>query len=573
MPNPRSPRTRRATIGLLVTVLSTFCVSQQPRATMNGDTAGAEAGRSLATGFDLDGDGRNDFLVGARGNGTTPYAGKVYVYSGTGAPLHTFSGEAVGDEYGVGCALIGDVTGDGRPDILIGARGVDQPGSSNGGRVYLYHGVTPGHVQDYGLVATIDGPAGSEFGTSLAAMNDVDGDGFPDFAVGAPSVLGGLAGRVYVYSGATRAFIVSIGMNEVGDAFGYALSQAGDVDGDALCDLAVGALTADSPASVDTGRVYVFHTATTGHAFDWGVIHVFNGEGTGDRFGTSLDGVGDLNGDGHGEVLVGASRYDLATMGPDDNRGRAYLFDGASGGLLTTWTGEADRDWLGIGVANAGDIDNDGRPELVLGACQTEKGGHGRAYLVETATYSIITVTSGEFGLGIPHQGDAFGYAVAGMGDIDGDGGAEYLVSAYGVDGLGGTNSGRVTLFSSAVRYFGRNSGGVNVLDLDTVGWAKLGTPFTLVTRNCLPNALGLVGFSAQKASFPIFGGTFLLDPGFLTLFVQQADPTGTMYTTFDVPTNVAYLGEWGHFQTAAFDPTQPFGLAFSYGMTFVAVQ
>ncbi|MEM8748395.1 MAG: integrin alpha, partial [Actinomycetota bacterium] len=290
------------------------------------------------------------------------------------------------------------------------------------------------------------------FGASTASIGDVDGDGIADLAVGAPYDGDGGTSRGAVYvlflnaDGSVRAEqkISStagglVGPLSNGDLFGDGLANAGDVDGDGVNDLLVGA-PRDGDGGVDRGAAYVLFLNDDGTVRDEQKLSSLSGGlgvslTDGDRFGSDVTSLGDLDGDGVVDVVVGAPRDDSAGT----NRGAAHvLFLNSNGTVKTAQTisdtsgglGAAldDDDLFGSDLAGLGDLDGDGNVDLAVGAIGDDDGGSGdgAAYvLFLNADGSVqaeqkLSATSG--GLTTDATSGEFGFALAGTGDIDGDG-------------------------------------------------------------------------------------------------------------------------------------------------------
>jgi hypothetical protein len=222
---------------------------------------------------------------------------------------------------------------------------------------------------------------------------------------------------------------------------GRCVAEAGDVNGDGYADVIISAPNYDN----NRGKAYVFLGSATGlqTATNWSVL----GENTGDYFGFSAAGVGDVNGDGYADVLVGAKWYTSESL---TQRGKAYLFLGSAAGLAVapTWSvvGEAASNSLGYAVAGAGDVNGDGYADVMIGAPLNAGGGseRGKAYVFLGSATGLAATTNwtavGET------NADDFGCSVAGAGDVNGDGYADVIVGADLQDG-GGTNRGKAYVF------------------------------------------------------------------------------------------------------------------------------
>ncbi len=381
-----------------------------------GEAGDNVAGQSMARGGDLDGDGYADLLIGALSNGPYLDAGQAYIVFGGPTPygMHTdlasvdasFQGEADQDEASTGLAGGGDVDGDGYDDLVVGAPGSDEPGG-NAGQAYLVLGGTGGWAMQTSLAdadASFWGEhSGDAAGRAVAVLGDVDGDGYDDLAVGAPDNDDGgtEAGQVYLVLGGATGWSMDISLSmadasywgaATGDNAGSALAGAGDVDGDGYADLLIGAHRSDA-AGADAGQVYL----VLGRAAGWYAdVHLsladasFLGENAGVQAGSALAGVGDVDGDGYDDMLIGAP-YDHEA-GVDD-AGQAYLLRGGEGPWsMATSLADADASFwgetlwsrAGDSVSGGGDLDGDGLHDMVIGAPYSAEAAvaAGQAYVV-----------------------------------------------------------------------------------------------------------------------------------------------------------------------------------------------
>ena len=336
-------------------------------------------GYSASGAGDVDGDGFDDLIVGAfrADPGGLSDAGSAYVYSGaTGTLIWQFDGQADGDELGRCVSGAGDVNGDGFDDLIVGARNADPGGVGHAGSAYVYSGATGT------LLWQFDGQAANEqLGESVSGAGDVDGDGFDDLIVGAPQGNpGGLtkAGFAYVYSGATGTLIWQFNGQVAYDYQGISVSGAGDVNGDGFDDLIVGADQADPGGPTigpNAGSAYVFSGATGT------LIWQFDGQASHDYLGSTVSNAGDVDGDGLDDLIVGAWG---AEPGGLYRAGSAYVYSGATGTLIRQFNGQASDDYLGSAVSDAGDVDGDGLDDLIVGAYSASPGGlndAGSAYV------------------------------------------------------------------------------------------------------------------------------------------------------------------------------------------------
>ena len=333
-----------------------------------GEAPGDLFGWCVENAGDTDGDGVNDVLVAALGHRFG--AGKVHLFSGrTGARRFAWDGQAAGDSMGYRAVNAGDVNGDGRPDVVIGAPGSDESGQE-AGKVFVYGG-------RFGvLLHTLHGEKpGDRLGDRVETAGDVNADGFDDILAAslAHNTHGFYTGRVYVVSGSDGATLHVLDGEGGHDWFGRRLGAAGDLDADGHADVYVGAHF-NNAGGRDAGRAYAF-SGRTGEP-----LIVATGEGAGDKLGWDFHPPGDLNGDGFDDLLVTAPYND----GGGNDAGRLYAYSGRTGTLLFHITGESAGDLFGYVVNSGGDIDRDGLPDFTAGAihndAMVEDGGRGYVY-------------------------------------------------------------------------------------------------------------------------------------------------------------------------------------------------
>ena len=495
-----------------------------------GNGAGDYFGLAVAVAGDVNLDGVPDVLVGApQLHPGFPGPGYLRVLSGSdGSTLLTVSGDSVQDLFARAVAPAGDVDLDGWPDLLVGAPGDDDNGAQCGS-VRVISG------RDGSVLLDVDGAAaGDVLGTSVAGLGDVDGDGVPDFAAGAPQ-LASAGGYVRVLSGAGGATLALHALGAPGDRFGSAIAAAGDVDLDGKLDLIVGAPLEDI-GGTNAGSARVISSA--GGA----VLHTFTGVYPGGEFGNALDGAGDTDADGWPDLLVAA--WKEGSGAPGVTPGSVRVFSGKSGAILWRFTGTGSDDFMGRAVGAAGDVDGDGYADFAFAARHDNDNEHTGAVWVRSGRDGGLVRTlfgddsEDNLGLGLgasaDFNGDGYGDLAIGAPEDDHNQPREGYVRAW----LG--CPGRIVVYGSGCT----GSGGF-VPRLRIAGCPSPGDVLHFEIDRALGGSSATLRFGRETAAVAVGGGCFqwigkILPSTIAVPLAGSGAGDGTGQATRPVPGNVA---------------------------------
>ena len=401
--------------------LAAQTITHVPLYTFHGDSPGDNFGLSVSGAGDVNGDGMADLIVGVRLDDTNASnGGNARVFSGSdGNVMYNFYGDGVDHWFGLSVSEAGDVDGDGKADMIVGSRLDDTNGDTRGSARVL-------SGSDGSVLYNFDGVnAGDRFGESVSGAGDVNGDGMADMIVGADleDSNGDSSGRARVLSGSDGSVLYNFDGDSANDSFGNSVSGAGDVNGDGFADLIVGAV-GDDNISRNGGSARVLSGS------DGSVLHTFDGDRPNDQFGFSVSGAGDVDGDGKADLIVGARFSDFNGT----NSGLARVLSGSDGSILYVLEGDNPNDLFGSTVSGAGDVNGDGKADLIVGALQDDNNGigSGNARVISGSDGSILYSFDGDM------PNDNFGVSVSGAGDVNGDGIDDFIVGAEN----GGTNFG-----------------------------------------------------------------------------------------------------------------------------------
>ena len=397
-------------------------ITHVPLFTFDGDAPFDLFGLSVSGAGDVNGDGFADLIVGAWGDDNNGTdSGSARVFSGSdGSVLYNFDGDSAGDTLGLSVSGAGDVNGDGFADLIVGAPSDDNNGEASGS-VRVLSGF------DGSVLYNFNGDSASTgLGSSVSGAGDVNGDGFADLIAGAEGddTNGPDSGLARVFSGSDGSVLHNFNVVDSSNArnarFGFSVSGAGDVNGDGVADLIVGDRSISTSGPPNRARVL--------SGSDGSVLYDFNVSSFSNGQQVAVSDAGDVNGDGFADLIVGSQNFDTGF-------GIAQVYSGSDGSVLYSFDGDSIGDSFGLSVSGAGDVDGDGVPDLIVGAPDAGNDGEfrGGARVFSGSDGSLLyDFDSGSTSI------DGFGFSVSGAGDVNGDGVADFVVGAP----IGGANDG-----------------------------------------------------------------------------------------------------------------------------------
>jgi hypothetical protein len=318
---------------------------------------GERLGWSATHAGDVNNDGTNDYIIGSRA--------RALVMSGADhGVIHEWN--AAGIAFGFDSNTAGDLNGDGYDDVLVGAPFAADNGPASG-TVYAYSGV------DGSVLWTFNGESGWVAGLGVGPVGDINGDGVPDVVVAAPGGNNNHKGIAFVLSGTDGGILLrldprtpSVSRNGASTFGVYHCHGAGDVNNDGVPDIYVGDYNAKAGQHNPAGTNSVGSGAGRAHIFsgvDGSILERIEGENFGDGMGPGR-GVPDVDGDGHDDILVAAWAYGQGT--DDTDVGKAYLVSGRRGNIIRTMTGTNPYEYVGVDAMAVGDVNGDTLTDYVL---------------------------------------------------------------------------------------------------------------------------------------------------------------------------------------------------------------
>jgi hypothetical protein len=458
---------------------------------VNGTEPGNFSGVAVSKTGDINGDKIDDVAIGSFGadpNGVNAAGKSQVVFGGKNFPASidlsqlngqngfTLDGTDAEGFSGGSLGNIGDINGDGLSDFVIGAFGAPVNGQNNAGKASVVFGNNQGFPANFNL-STLNGSNGFTItgtnafdyaGLSVSGTGDINGDGSSDLLISAPGPLGGTPGKSYVIYGRTTGFAPNLNLAEINGTNGFIINgidgnssgsvSSGDINGDRVPDLIIGADGGTTNGGNNAGKVYVilgepggFSNSVDVTALNGTTGFVIAGLSPEERAGIAISSGGDVNGDGIEDIVIGAPG---ASPNNQINAGKTYVIFGTNKGFPLivnpaelngsngfTVFGFDPQGSSGSAVSIAGDINKDGFDDVLIGASGANSDGKnnaGKTFVIlgrkEFPSALSLAEINGKnsFVLNGVEQDGLSGTAVSGAGDVNGDGIDDVIVGSPG---------------------------------------------------------------------------------------------------------------------------------------------